>query len=100
MSKVKWSGRYVPSGDVVAREIEGEMIIIPLVGGIGDLEDEIYTLNETGRSIWKGLDGQSTLQELVLRLTETFDGPEERMREEVAGFVEELLRMGMVVEKT
>ena len=44
---------YVPSEDVVAREIEGEMIIVPIASGIGDMEDELYTLNETGKAIWK-----------------------------------------------
>ena len=29
------------SQDVVAREIEGELIIVPLAAGIGDLEDEL-----------------------------------------------------------
>jgi hypothetical protein len=35
----------VPSMDVVAREIEGDMVIVPLVAGIGDADDELYTLN-------------------------------------------------------
>jgi hypothetical protein len=38
---------YIASEDVVAREIEGEFILVPLASGIGDMEDEIYTLNET-----------------------------------------------------
>jgi len=42
---------YLPSEDIVAREIEGEIVIIPLVSGIGDMEDELYTLNETARAI-------------------------------------------------
>jgi hypothetical protein len=52
----------VPSEDVVAREIEGDMIIVPLVAGIGDADDELYTLNETGKAIWKKLDGQKSLE--------------------------------------
>ena len=50
-----------PSEDIVAREIEGEIIIVPLVAGIGDADDELYTLNETGQAIWQKLDGQRTL---------------------------------------
>ena len=46
---------YKPSDDVVAREIEGEIIIVPLVAGIGDIEDELFTLNETGKAIWDKL---------------------------------------------
>lgn len=42
---------YFLSQDVVARDIEGELIIVPLTSGIGDSEDEIFTLNDTGRAI-------------------------------------------------
>jgi len=42
---------YKPSGDVVAREIEGEIVIAPLVTGIGDMEDELFTLNDAGKAI-------------------------------------------------
>ena len=50
------------SENVVARTIEGEVVIIPLVAGIGDEEDELYTLNETGQAIWQQLDGHRTLE--------------------------------------
>ena len=43
---------YIPSDKIVSREIEGELIIVPLVAGIADMEDELFTLNETGREIW------------------------------------------------
>jgi len=42
----------VPSEDVVSREIEGELIIVPIASGIGDMDDELYTLNDPGRAIW------------------------------------------------
>jgi hypothetical protein len=40
--KVNLDAAYVPSEDVVAREIEGELIIVPLAAGIGDMEDELF----------------------------------------------------------
>jgi hypothetical protein len=51
MTDIELSKIYEPSEDIVARVIEGELIIVPLVAGIGDLEDELFTLNETGRAI-------------------------------------------------
>ena len=56
---------YKPSDDIVAREIEGEIIIVPLVAGIGDMEDELFTLNDTGKAIWDQLDGQRSLADVV-----------------------------------
>ena len=64
-----------PSDDVVSREIEGELIIVPITSGIGDLEDELYTLNDTGRAIWHRLDGQRTLAEIAADLETEFDAP-------------------------
>jgi len=87
-----------PSADIVAREIEGEIVIIPLVAGIGDLEDELYTLNETGRAIWKRLDGKKTLGAIAKELALEFDGPIEEIERDVAGLVDELVRRKMLVE--
>ena len=43
---------YRMSEDVVARNIQGEFIIIPIVSGIVDMEDEIFSLNQIGRAAW------------------------------------------------
>ena len=50
-----------PSGDDVAGEIEGDLSIVPLVAGSGDMEDELFTLNATGKAIWDQLDGRRSL---------------------------------------
>ena len=88
----------IPSTDIVAREIEGEVVIIPLVAGIGDLEDELYTLNETGRAIWKLLDGKRSLRDVAGELVSEFDAPPEEIERDVAGLVDELIRRKMLVE--
>jgi hypothetical protein len=88
---------YVPSDDVVAREIEGEMIIVPLVAGIGDMEDELFTVNETGKAIWNRLDGRS-LGEVVADLAEEYDAQTGEIERDVLGLVEELVRRRMLVE--
>lgn len=87
---------YRPSEDIVARDIEGEVIIVPLVGTIGDMESEFYALNETGRAIWKLLDGTKPLSAVVESLSEEFEGTE--MAQDVLGFVTELLNRGILVE--
>ena len=89
---------YKASKDVVARDIEGEIVIIPLAAGIGDMEDELYTLNETGREIWAGLDGKKSLKALAEELSSRFDAPEEAIEKDVAGLVGELLKRKMLVK--
>jgi Coenzyme PQQ synthesis protein D (PqqD) len=79
------------SDDVVARLIEGELLIVPLVSGVGDLEDELYTLNETGRAIWEKLDGSRTIDEVAREMAREFDVAEETARLDVINLVDELL---------
>lgn len=89
---------YVPSEDVVARVIEGELIIVPLTAGIGDLEDELYTLNETGKAIWDLLDGKMTLKDVARKLSVEFEAPEDELERDVLGLVAELYQRRMLVE--
>ena len=95
---VNLDSTYMPSQDVVAREIQGEFIIIPIVSGIGDLEDEIFTLNETGRAIWNKLDGKRSLKEAAEQLNSEFEGNIEEIEKDINGLTTELLKRRMVVE--
>jgi hypothetical protein len=89
----------VPSEDVVAREIEGEIVIVPLAAGIGDMEDELYTLNETGKAIWGKLDGARTLAQIATELADEYNAPFANIERDVTGLVAELARRKMVVVK-
>lgn len=89
---------YAPSDDVVAREIEGQLIIVPLISGVGDMEEELFTLNETGRAIWSKLDGKRKLKDVVRELSCEFDDPGGEIEADVIGLVRELLRRRMVIE--
>jgi hypothetical protein len=85
-----------PSADIVAREIEDEIIIVPLVTGIGDSDDELYTLNDTARAIWRKLDGRRTLREVTTALTKEFDAPQTELEADVLGFAGEMVRRGIL----
>lgn len=98
--KVDPDAIYVPSEDIVARDIEGELIIVPLVSGIADMEDELFTLNETGRAIWESLDGKKSLKDVAEQLSREFEASPGEIERDVIGLVGELLRRGMLVEVT
>ncbi len=89
---------FKPSDAIVAREIEGELIIVPLTAGIGDIEDDLFTFNPTGRAIWKGLDGRKSLKAIIEELAADFEGAPEEIEEDVLGLVEELVKKRIVVE--
>ena len=89
---------YIPSEDVVAREIEGELIIVPLTAGIGNMEDEIYTLNETGKIIWKKLDGKTHVRAVVDSLSSEFEATAGEIEKDVVGLLKELVSRRMLTE--
>jgi hypothetical protein len=96
-SEIKLDTIYAPSEDVVAREIEGELIIVPIASGIGDMEDDLYTLNETGQAIWEKLDGVRSLQQVALDLAEEYDAPLSNIERDVLGLITELVKRRMLV---
>jgi hypothetical protein len=98
VTQVRIDAVYAPSEDVVAREIEGELIIVPLVAGIGDMEDELFTMNETGKAIWDRLDGERSLQGVVVALAEDYQAAPGEIERDVLGLVEELVRRRILVE--
>lgn len=97
-TKVDPNRTYAPSDDVVVREIEGELIIVPLVAGIGNIEDELFTLNETGRAIWERLDGKKSLKDVAKELSSEYEAQEAEIERDLIGLVEELLKRRMLVD--
>lgn len=97
MKKIYENSVFQASDDIVAREIEGELIIIPLVAGIGDLEDELFTLNETGKAIWKLIDGKTSLDTIVSNLADEYSADRKQIEGDVLGLVTELARRRMLV---
>lgn len=99
MGKIDLSRTYAPSDEVVVREIEGEIVIVPLTSGIGDLEDECFTFDEWGRAVWSKLDGSRPLGTVVQELLDDYDAPAGLLKREVVGLLQELYERRMIVEK-
>ena len=89
---------YAPSDDVVAKEIEGEIIIVPLSADIGGMEDALYTMNDTGKAIWDRLDGKNSLKDVVEKLSIEYKASSVEIEKDVIKLVEELLIKKMLVE--
>jgi hypothetical protein len=97
MLELTLDAKCVQSEDVVARIIEDELIIVPLVAGIGDMDDELYTMNETGKAIWLRLDGEKSLRDIAGDLATEFDAPLGQIEKDVLGLMTELVHRKMVV---
>jgi len=63
-------------GAAGARAIEGAVIIVTLVAGSGDVEDELFTLNTAGKAIWDQPGGRRSLADMVAALTSELEEAE------------------------
>jgi len=91
---------YARSQDLVEREIEGELIIVPLTSGIGDLEDELFSLNEIGRDVWTRIDGKKPVSQIVKELEKIYRAEREKIAADVLGFLAELRKRKLIVEES
>ena len=92
------SKKYKVSQEIVTREIEGEIIIVSLDSDIGSMDDNLYTLNATGKEIWKYLDGQHSIQDITTKLLAEYDAPENQIADQIHKLIAELLKKGIIVE--
>jgi hypothetical protein len=89
---------YAPSDDIVARDIDGELLIVPLTADVGDEHEALFTLNETGRAVWDRLDGRRSLADVARELSADYDASIEAIQADVLGLVGELLARRIVAE--
>jgi len=92
------SSIYKLSEDVVARDIHGEFVIIPITSGIGGSDDEIFSLNNFGKAIWDKLDGKRSLKEIAKALASEFQGLEIEIEKDCLGLSGELLKRKMIIK--
>jgi hypothetical protein len=88
MELMELDQRFTLCGTVQDTEADGEMVLL-------DLErEQFYGLNEAGALVWRGLGAGLTLREIIDELSAAFDAPEERLRADVLGIVEQLTHRG------
>lgn len=100
MKNIRQEMIFARSNDVVSREIDGSLIIVPLTAGVGDMEDDLFSMNETGTRIWNMLDGTKTIKEVMVTLAGEYEAGPDEIEQDVVGIVGELLKRRMLVEAT
>jgi coenzyme PQQ synthesis protein D (PqqD) len=81
--------------EFVTRRIADETIIVPVVGGVGDL-DAIFTLNDVGSHIWRLIEHPTTVHAIVEEIGREFDVPSDRVEHDVAEFLDKLAEAGLI----
>ena len=77
------------------KEIAGEYIVIPL-GSLSEEMNVTITLNETGKDIWKSLEGNKSKEEIVKLILEKYDVSEEKAQQDVQNFINQMIEKGFI----
>ena len=80
---------FKKSDEVVTREIEGELILLPLYKSSKEM-NYIYTFNETAAALWGLIDGKMTLGEIKEDLKEKFAVEDEKLERQINEFINDI----------
>jgi hypothetical protein len=97
-TKITLDSVYKVSNDVVMREVEDVIIIIPIEFDTDDTKNEPYILNMTGHAIWQKFNGKRSLKDIVADLSAEFKVPGKDIEKDVIGFVRKLLDKKFLVK--
>lgn len=89
---------YKPSEKVIAKNLEGRIMIVPLVSGVGNLDDELFQLNETGSAVWEMLDGKNRLIDIANTLSKEYEAPCETIERDILALIDKLMEKKFVIE--
>lgn len=81
--------------DFILREIAGEYIIIPTGKTVLEFNG-LITVNEIGVFLWKMLQEEVTLNELVQGVLKKYDVEEKIAREDIQEFLDTLVKGGIL----
>lgn len=84
-----------PRGKFVFRDIAGESILVPVRGGVSEM-DSIFTLNETGAMIWKGIEAGRPVGKIVQTLQTDFEIETSEAEREVREFLDLLIERRLI----
>ena len=88
---------YAVSPDIISREIEGELIILPFQSGVGNIEDDMYTLNATGKDVWERLNGRDSLEDIIAAVSRDYDAPVQQIQDDIVSLIQALLEKQMII---
>jgi hypothetical protein len=81
--------------ELVTRDVAGEEIIVPIKGHVGDLEG-VFTLNEVGAMIWRLMDGQTSVRQLMEAVRNEYDVEAAVAEKDVVDFLQSLEDAGLI----
>ena len=87
--------RWVKQPTIVAREIAGELILVPVQRTASDIQS-IYTTNEVGSYIWAHMDGERTGGQILDAVVAEFEVDREQAEADLKEFLEQAEQLGAI----
>ncbi len=88
--------RFMRASEVVSRLVEGEVLIVPVRGKVGDLAS-IYALSGVGATIWEALVSPRSFQELLELIVSEYEVTPDQARADLEKFLSEMIAAGLCV---
>ena len=86
---------FVKDDNLMARNIAGETLIVPIRNSIGDL-NSIYTLNEVGARVWQLIDGQRSVSQIANAIGTEYDVTMTDAQGDVAQLLDSMAEAGLI----
>jgi hypothetical protein len=95
MQTVQTSARFIRNREVVSRQIEGELVIVPIRRGVGDL-NSLYTLNPVGSALWEFMNEEHSVPEMVSRVCDEFEVTCTQAQTDIQEFLDSMLEEKLI----
>ncbi len=82
--------RYARRPELQAVEMDGELVMM------GQEQGEYFAMRDVAASIWRYLDEDRSLEDLVLLVTSEYDVPAEACRDDIVAFLDDLVGRDLV----
>jgi hypothetical protein len=82
------------STTVVSREIAAETLVVPIRGGVGDL-DSIFSFNPIGSDLWKLLAENTSIGDLASWVEDHYEVSRQTALRDIEAFLGELVEAGL-----
>lgn len=91
------NGIFRKRGEIVARDIAGETILVPVRGNLADMQ-RIFSLSPVAAFLWNQIDGRQDLLIILEKVIEDFEVERADAASDLREFIAELLEAGLIEE--
>ena len=86
---------YKKNEDVVTRDIDGELFLLPLIRTRDEI-NALFTLGEVASRIWDLIDGKKTLENVKEKLLKEYEVGDDVLEKDLESFVKDAKEINII----